>query len=472
MNDIESQRSGAAQEMDISGDSLAQGRLESAIGHRRHRQKRMMLAWGSSMLSKVATIAVQVLALPLVYRALGEGGYAAYAAVTAFASMLSVLNLGVGGSLVTPLAEAFAKRDERKQAVLVQAGLGPLLASCLLGAIVAIPVVAFLPLGTLFGRVGSTGSWDLRVAAVIAVSVTLASMPLAAIGYLRQSYQEMHFTGLVGAGFNVVLLIAFLVAAGRSTATSVFVAIAVIIPFGGSALNFGLLLLQRPFLLRNQGHIPWSERGRLLADGIRFLSAAFAPWFIFQWPVYWVARSLPAATSSLFAICIQATILPLGFVSGFVTPMWSSAADATARGDHHWIESHVRKGRALIVCIGGCAFLGYLFFGQRVLHLWLRKPVTLDWQIRGLMGAYFLLATWEQFHYVMALGIGRLREATKAQFQRAIVFALAVPALTTIGGVRAIWIGMCCSILFWTAWRLPRLLQRALEEATVGTADV
>jgi O-antigen/teichoic acid export membrane protein len=431
----------------------------------------MNLAWGTSLLSKIVTIGVQVLALPLVYRALGEGGYAAYAAVTASASMLSVLNLGIGGSLVTPLADSVARQDERQQAVLFQAGLGPLMLACLLGALVAIPTVAFLPLSTLFGRVGATGSWDLRVAALIAVSATLVTIPLNAVGYLRQAYQEMHFTNLIGAVFNALLLIALLVAARRSTAVAVFVAIAILIPLGCAALNFVLLILQRPYLLRSQGRIAWVDRRRLLADGIRFLSASFAPAFFFQWPVYWVARSMPASTSSLFAICIQAIILPLGFVYGYIWPLWPSTADALARADHHWLDSQVRRGRALIVAVGGCAFITYLFFGERILHLWLRKPLTLDWTVRGLMGAYFLLAIWEQYHYIVALGFGRLRQATAAQSQRAVGFALTVPLLTMMGGIKALWCGLCCSILFWSAWRLPRLLREESGAVTKSMVD-
>jgi hypothetical protein len=153
-------------------------------------------------------------------------------------------------------------------------------------------------------------------------------------------------------------------------------------------------------------------------------------------------------------------------------PLWSSTADALAKEDHHWIDGQIKNGRALIVAVGGCAFVTYIFFGQRVLHLWLRKPVTLDWPVRGLMGAYILLAIWEQYHFYIALGFGRLREATAAQFQRAVVFGLAVPLLTAIGGVKALWIGMCCSILFWTAWRLPRLLQKKSMLAPTCTGDV
>jgi O-antigen/teichoic acid export membrane protein len=382
------------------------------------------------------------------------------------------LNLGIGGSLVTPIAEAAARSDKRRQALLVQAGLGPLILLFLLGLIVFIPIVASFPLSLLFGKVVTSGSPGLRLAALIAVSATLISIPLSAIVFLRQAYQEMHFTNLIAAGFNLCLCVALLLAAQRSTSVALFVSLFVLIPLGASTLNHWLFFSRRPFLLRTKGQRVWGESRQLLADGIRFLGAGFSNVLIFQWPVYWVARTQSVTTSSLFAICMQATILPLSFVYGFMQPLWSSTADALAKEDHHWIDGQIKNGRALIVAVGGCAFVTYIFFGQRVLHLWLRKPVTLDWPVRGLMGAYILLAIWEQYHFYIALGFGRLREATAAQFQRAVVFGLAVPLLTAIGGVKALWIGMCCSILFWTAWRLPRLLQKKSMLAPTCTGDV
>src|SRR5208283_4166291 len=153
MNDIESEQNGAYPGAQIVADSQAARHLAGAVTHRRQRQQRMVWAWSTSLLSKVVTIGVQLLAVPLVYRALGQGGYAAYAAVTAAAGLIGVLNLGMGGSLVTPIAEAAARSDEREQAMLVQAGLGPLVLVCLFGLVAVIPVVAFVPLSTLFGRV-------------------------------------------------------------------------------------------------------------------------------------------------------------------------------------------------------------------------------------------------------------------------------------------------------------------------------
>ena len=172
---------------------------------RRQRTARIRLAWGTSLVSTVTTIAIQVLVIPLIYRSLGEGGYAAYAAITAAAGLIGVLNLGIGGSLVTPIAAAAAEGDKSRQAMLVQAGLLPLIILCLIGTAAVIPAVALLPLKTLLGKVGAGGSpVDLRVAVLIAVSVSLAAVPLSAIDVLRQAFQELHIGNLYGAGIQRV----------------------------------------------------------------------------------------------------------------------------------------------------------------------------------------------------------------------------------------------------------------------------
>ncbi len=197
---------------------------DPSLDARRDRTNRIQLAWITSLLSTVTTVAIQLLAIPLVYRSLGESGYAAYASITAAAGVIGVLNLGVGGSLVTPLAAAAAEGDEERQAVLVQAGLAPVIALCLAGMAVVIPLVAWLPPKTLLGKAGAGSPSDLHTAILIAVTVALASIPLSSIDVLRQAFQQLHISNLLGAASNVAVCLALLLAAHYSVALMVFIA--------------------------------------------------------------------------------------------------------------------------------------------------------------------------------------------------------------------------------------------------------
>ena len=79
---------------------------------RRRLERRTQLAWVTSLAAKLGAFGTQLVAVPMVYRTMGQDGYAAYAAVTSAVSILGALNLGIGGSLVTPVVQAAAPRRE------------------------------------------------------------------------------------------------------------------------------------------------------------------------------------------------------------------------------------------------------------------------------------------------------------------------------------------------------------------------
>jgi O-antigen/teichoic acid export membrane protein len=429
---------------------------------RRDRTNRIQLAWSTSLLSTVTTVAIQLLAIPLVYRSLDESGYAAYASITAAAGVIGVLSLGVGGSLVTPLAAAGAEGDEERQAVLVQAGLAPVIALCLIAMAVVIPIVAWLPPKTLLGKASVGSAVDLHAAILIAVTTALASIPLSTIDVLRQAFQELHVSNLLGAASNVVVCLALLLAAHDSTALVVFIAAFTLPPLAFKIGNWGCLFGRKRYLARMPNRFPRRECQRLLGDGLRYVLASFSFVLVYQWPVYWIARTLPASKSAPFAISMQIILLSISFAMGFLRPMWSSTADAHARGDHAWLDRQIKNGRVTIVLAGVGVLAAMLLVGQQMVRIWIRQPIMLGWQTRGLIGTLILLSIWEQFHFLLMLGLGQLRQVSMAIFQRAFVFALVVPLLTALGGPKALLCGICCSILFWTAWRLPRLLHRQL----------
>jgi O-antigen/teichoic acid export membrane protein len=297
---------------------------------------------------------------------------------------------------------------------------------------------------------------------LIAVTVALASIPLSSIDVLRQAFQQLHISNLLGAASNVFVCLALLLAARYSMALMVFIAAFTLPPLAFKIGNWGCLFARRRYLLHMPHRFPRRESQRLLGDGLRYVLASFSFVLVYQWPVYWIARTLPASESAPFAISMQIVLLALSFALGFLRPVWSSTADAHARRDHAWLDWQIKKGRLTIVLAGVGVLAAMLLVGQQMVRIWIRQPIPLSWQTRGLIGALISLSMWEQFHFLLMLGLGQLREAATAIFQRAFVFALVAPLLTAFGGPKALWCGICCSILFWTAWRLPRLLHRQL----------
>lgn len=440
---------------------ITQGSIQGAQRH--IRKTRIKQAWIASILSKVATAAVQLIAVPIAYRALGANGYAAYAAVTATASVMSILNMGIGGSLVTPVAFAASRQERATEAELVQAGLYPLLLLFLVGALFVAPLIWFLPLNLLLGKVSEYGVSDLRVALVIASSGALLLLPLSATDVLRQAYQETHITYRYAAASNL-LLGAILIALGRLTSSLwIFVAVFVGLPVLFKIANCFSLLKARAYLLKRSGPYCWAQSRALLRDGIRYVAASLSHLLVYQWPIYYIARVGGAVEAASYSVWVQMALLPITMTFSMIQPLWGSITDAISAGDTQWVAGQIRRARICVLLFGLVAIIGNTLFGQIALALWLRRPMAFPASIRMLMGMYVASAVWEYLHFVILLGVDRLPVSTRIVLQRALVFAVSVPILLRIGGNGAIWLGLCASTFGWSCWRLAQEVDDVLN---------
>src|ERR1017187_1456353 len=158
---------------------------------RHHRTRRIFSAWVTSAPSKIVTLIVQVIAVPIVYRSIGPKQFASYVAVTAVVSILNLLNLGMGGALVTPLAQAAADKDRYREASLLRSVLIPVIALAIAGLAIALPLLSVLPLETLFGLAATaTPERALRAAAVLACIGTVVAIPLSVVESVRRSEEH------------------------------------------------------------------------------------------------------------------------------------------------------------------------------------------------------------------------------------------------------------------------------------------
>lgn len=426
---------------------------------RQRLERRTQLAWVTSLTTKLGTLGTQLLAVPMVYRTLGQDGYAAYAAVTSAVSILGALNFGIGGSLVTPLAQAAARGQRQTEGEILRAGLLPLGVICLAALVVILPAIMIIPIPTLLGEVARAHVEGLRPALSVACGLTLVSLPLTLVGNVRQAYQEIHITNLLGAVGSGALFAALIIAARAGAGVAVFVTCFAGIPLAASVLNGWLLLADRRYLLTGwRGYQLWRSRA-LAADGVRFLLAASAYFLVYQWPVYLMARSRPTATSAAFAVSMQMVLLPLSLVVGIVQPFWGATAEAAARGDVVWVNAQVKRLRRGAAAAGLVIGLIIGIFGEKIVWLWLGRSVELGWSLRLCAGAYLMLAIWEYVHFVLCLGAGLIREGSMMVFARSAGFAVAAPGLIALWGGTGAWLGLTCSVAAYTAWRMPKLIR-------------
>ena len=425
-----------------------------------HRTRRLISAWGTSLPSKGVTLLVQVVAIPIVYRSLGPAQFAAYAAVTSVVSIFGLLNLGMGGALVTPLAQAVADKDRYREASLLGSTIIPVIAIAIAGLAVAFPLLLVLPLRLLFGLAATaTPGPILRDAAVLACVGTLVGIPISVVGSVRQAYQEIHVNNLFGTLSNVILCAGLFLTAKLVPTLPAFVAVTALTPLAVGVLNVAHLSVRRPYLAAMlRGSASWALVRRLAGDGVSYMgAAAIANVLVYQWPVYYLARVRPPLESSTFAVYLQLIILVLSFGTSFAQPLWPAVADAGARADHAWVIRAAQRARAASLAYGACGLLALGLMMNLLLRLWLHRPIHVQPVACWLAGTYFLLATWEYVHWPLTLGLGAMRSASHLIFLRAAIFAALVPFGARYGQVGLMAL-LCASVILTTAWAYPRLL--------------
>jgi len=429
---------------------------------RDQRTRRIISAWLTLVPSKTVFLIVQIIAIPMVYRAIGPAEFAAYAAVTAAVSILGFLNLGMGGALVTPLAQAAARGDHQREARLFGATLVPIAAVATVALCIALPGLWFVPLRTLFGLAATTTAPQaLRAGALLACIGTLAAIPLSVIDSARQAYQEMHISNLFGLLTNTLLCGGLLLATWLRPTLPTFVAVTALSPLASRLLNAALLFLRRPYLLPSrQGGGSWLLVRRLAGDGFSYMgAAAIANVLLFQWPVYYMARVRPPLESSTFAVYLQLILLVLTFGISIAQPLWPAVADAAGREDWVWIAKVLSRARAIAVACAVCEMFALGFLMNIILRLWLHRPIHIEPVACWAAGAYVLLATWEYVHWPLALGLGAMRAASGLVFWRAVAFAVSVPLVISHGTV-GLMVALCTSVIAISGWVYPVLLAR------------
>jgi hypothetical protein len=198
-------------------------------------------------------------------------------------------------------------------------------------------------------------------------------------------------------------------------------------------------------------------------------AAAIASVLLYQWPVYYMARTCAPLESSKFAVFLQLILFTIYVGTNLALPLWGAIADAVARADYPWITKVVRWTRVAALAYGICALIVFGLTANFVLNLWLHRPFYADRRLCWLGGFYILLAMWENVHWPMALGLGAMRAASGAVFWRAVAFAASVPLVISSGDADAGLMGaLCISVIATTAWYYPVLLARTFAARWQG----
>lgn len=374
-----------------------------------NRNDRILRAIATSLLSKGSTFVIQVLALPLVARKLGQEQLGLYAALSAVPAWFSTADLGIGPALTHKIARGVAGNDEGLQAryffnaliVLLIVGI----TIAVTGALIVLTGKTARVFGTTFEKYDATLSRGFALVITIVAVQIVTSLGAKA----RAGFQETHVNNLFAAGENAakVGLLVLLAWFGPS------VLLVLLVVFGCGLLanlaNIGSLLGRRPYLVKPQGLAFRATAKELLSDGLLYAVAIGLLSVQREVGRLLLARGAGIEEVGRYSILTAMITMMFGFVVMATTPIWPAMADAVARRDEVWLQKLRSKLMGLswlygvlcgaVVALGGRAFVDALY----------GPSYTISRTAFALLGGYFLIIVLGHVRFVWLMGHDKTR---------------------------------------------------------------
>jgi O-antigen/teichoic acid export membrane protein len=447
----------------------------SNIGHD-HTARRsylLKLAMTSSGISKVTAAALQGLAIPLVFHALGAHQYALYLLLTAALATIALMDMGAGPGLSQAVAKAHADGDRGAEAGVLVSALTFVSMAALLGGIAISAVVRIVPPERLFGSNFSADQTEIIAVTNVCVLVMIANVTLSVVDSALAGYLEQVASNIGNCIANLIstVLLVVICHKGHPSITQVLLVLYGVVGLS-RIINLAALIYRRPYLLSGYMHVNSTAWRALMSTGTAFwLIQTFC--MIEQYGgTYVMAHLTTVRATDTFGLIYRAISLAASAVGIFTQPLWPALTDALSRRDFSWIQRVSRKTRASLMLIAGSLSLVFATAGTAgVEYLW-HVDISADKTQIYVLAVYLFVNIWTHYHYIMLEGLDRVWiVAGLILLENCAMVAFGAALVPRWGGV-GMAAGYLLASLALPAWILPRILKVRFLDLKVHTSQI
>ncbi len=434
------------------------------------RDRSLRLAVMTSLISKVGTIVLRLVSIPIAVHLLGMELFGVYAAITMAVGLIDMLHIGIGPALTKALSIAIARNDRETEKTVFGTSILLSIGLTFFAAVAAITLLLKVPIPTLFGAEFASVSDTMFNAALLGLLIIQIDMICIPFEMGRDGYQETRYTNAWGAAGNIVGALTLLIGIWFFP-TIEFLLIAV---NGSIALakvcNTCHLLLQRPYLFPRLSLFRKALVPSLAKDGIRFsITYILAAAVEYNLMAFLIGRHVGPEAVGVYNVMITVHFSLSGLVGMFTKPYWPALMDAFERKDTLWIIRTSNRLRLGGLGFALCSGIGLITLGPIVLPMWAGSEfytaVTESFQMDRFallaFAGYFLVHVWRHINQTLALGIGWISPVARVVVCEAI-FLISVTsyALFQSGKISTMYFVMTGSIVLFSGWLFPYFFAR------------
>lgn len=346
------------------------GDTSSEEGRAEERYRRALLTTGANVLSRVLSMVILVVSVPLTLSYLGTERFGIWMTISSFASLLAFLDFGIGNGLLNRVAHAAADGEGERLPQVISNGLILLsIVGVLVGA--ALLAISYLiPWGALIKVSDSALDLEMRASASTFAVVFGLSLPFLGLQRVFLGLQEGFLVHLATSAASIVSLALLCMITSRHGAIPDLILVTIGVQVVAPILLLPLLVRRR--LLVSCSLLQFrSDGGALLKTGGLFFVLQLGAMVAWGSDNLIVSSTLGASQVAVLAVTyrlFQFVSQPLAMITN---PLWSGYADAAARKDVKYIRQTLKRSMVwcfLAALVGAAILLAF--------HRWLIEHWT------------------------------------------------------------------------------------------------
>lgn len=445
----------------------AQPAITLSASHAAQRRSRMISAVLTSGASKVFALLVQIFALPLALKVLGETRYTAFLTLQSVVGWISIFGLGLAPSLPKFIAAARAAGDRKDEHAFVMTAI---IATLLLSALAFAGLSA---IGALFGPVAlvpmrSIPVAELQLGFYAAAAISCLSLFGSIDPAIRAGSHELHRANICALIANVVVLLDLFVFARHSLPLWAFFVLLNLPIALFQLLDLIMLLFQRPYLARGGfSFVSTIRRISSHSGNALLIQMSFA--LIVYIPTVAMAHFSTAHETAVFGSIALEMFFALASLNLIFQPLTQAMANAHSHNDADWVRHGYARSLLLLTGIGLLAAVLGGTIGPWVTRIWLGHGVEMSHLLGAAFGIYFMVASLALLHFYALSALGGLPGVGKWYMVQGLI-------AISLGSLLCVWygaLGMVAGLtlgLLTIGWLFPIVMRREIRSMLMAGA--
>ena len=340
---------------------------------------RLVFSILATLLSRVGSVLIPLLLVPVVLSYLGAAQFGLWMAITAMVGLAAFADLGLGNGLMTRLAPCNATNDVVSARRYIASAYAVLASTACVLCVVTWAASSTVPWAEVLHTRDDVDAGVARLMTLSCLTIFILNIPLSLVTRIQYAYQMVTQCNIWQLAGNVASLPLTLLAVHYSCPAPLVVASATGGPLlANLAASAWFYTRQRRDLVPKPRDVDLRTSRDLFALGGQFFALTVVMAVAVNADPLIVAHSSSLDSVTAYAIPARVFAQLGALITTINAPLWPAHGTALAHGDVRWVRRITNRMTIVSVTIVVVAAIILLSVGQLAIPIWIGSPFDLN----------------------------------------------------------------------------------------------